>query len=86
MALVLVALVLGSATALTYVSPVDATGVWIFLGISMLLAAVKGYGGCEVLAVPNAVTGHQDRIGCVLYAPIDTAEAIRGRGRRQAAR
>ena len=86
MALTLVVVVLGSATVLTYVTPIDGTGVWIFLGASMLLAAVKGYGGCEVLAFANAVTGRRDRIGCLLYAPIDTAEAMRGQGARQAAR
>ena len=79
--LTLVVVVLGSATALTYATPIDGTGVWIFLGASMLLAAAKGYGGCEVLAFANAVNGRQDRIGCPLYAPIDMAEAMGGRAR-----
>ena len=85
-ALTLFVVVLGSATALTYLTAIDGTGVWIFLGASMLLAAAKGYGGCEVLAFANAVTGRQDRIGCVLYAPIDAAEAMGGKrpGRRSA--
>jgi hypothetical protein len=47
----------------------------------MLLAAVRGYGGCEVLAFPAAITGRRDRIGCILYTPIDAAEA-RHRARR----
>ena len=72
--LLVVVFVLGSATALTYVTPVDATAIWIFVGISMLLAAAKGYGGCEVLAIPNAVTGRRDRIGCLVFAPIDVLE------------
>ena len=79
LALTLVVVVLGSATALTYLTPIDGTGVWIFLGASMVLAAAKGYGGCEVLAFANAVTGRHDMIGCLLYAPIDTAEAMRGK-------
>jgi hypothetical protein len=28
-----------------------------------------------VLAFPNAITGRRDRIGCILYTPIDAAEA-----------
>jgi hypothetical protein len=28
-----------------------------------------------VLAIPNAITGRRDRIGCILYTPIDAAEA-----------
>jgi hypothetical protein len=81
-ALGLVAFVIGSATALTYVTPIDGTAIWIFLGTSMLLAAAKGYGGCEVLAFANAITGRQDQIGCLLYGPIDAAEATRGKAPR----
>ena len=48
---------------------------WGFIGVSMLLAAARGDGGCEVLAFPNAITGRRDRIGCILFTPIDAAEA-----------
>jgi hypothetical protein len=85
-ALMLVALVIGGATGLTYVTPVDGTAIWIFLGSSMLLAAAKGYGGCELLAFANAITGHRHQIGCLLYGPIDAAEAMRGKAPRPAAR
>lgn len=85
-ALTLSVVVLGGATAFTYLTPIDGTGVWIFLGASMLLAAAKGYGGCEVLAFSNAVNGRHDSIGCVLYAPIDMAEALLGKRTRSAAR
>lgn len=68
------ALVLGSATALTYVSPVDGTAIWIFLGGSMLLAAAKGYSTCEVTTFAEAVTGRRYRMPCVLYRPIDALE------------
>jgi hypothetical protein len=54
---------------------------WSFLGASMLFAALRGYGSCEVLAFPNALTGRGDRVGCVIYTPIDAAEA-RHRARR----
>jgi len=82
----LVALVIGSATALTYVTPIDGTAIWIFLGISMPLAAAKGYCGCEVLAFANAITGRRRQLGCLLYGPIDAAEAMRGKAPRPAAR
>jgi hypothetical protein len=52
--------------------------IWGFLGASMLLAAVRGDGGCEVLAFPNAITARHDRIGCILFAPIDRLEARHG--------
>jgi hypothetical protein len=64
--------------ALSVVTPVNDVAIWSFFGFSMLVAALRGYAGCEVLAIPNALTGRRDQIGCVLYTPIDRAEA-RGR-------
>ena len=46
----------------------------IFYGASMLLAALHGYGGCEVLAVGNWLLGRDDQIGCALFWPIDHRE------------
>ena len=47
----------------------------IFFGGSMLIAAIRGYKGCEILALSNWVLGRDDQIGCVLYSPIDRLEA-----------
>jgi hypothetical protein len=55
--------------------------LWVWLGASMLVAAGRGYSGCEVLAAWSLITGRRDRVGCILYTPIDAAEA-RVRGRR----
>jgi hypothetical protein len=72
---VLVAAVVGVAIVLTIATPVSETAIWSFFGVSMLVAALRGYAGCEVLAIPNTITGRRDQIGCVLYTPIDAAEA-----------
>jgi Family of unknown function (DUF6410) len=67
------------------VAPTSANGnvtVWVWLGASMLVAAARGYGGCEVLAIPNLLTGRRDQIGCLLYTPIDRAEARQQRRAR----
>lgn len=74
-ACLVLALVLGGATLVTFLTPADEVAIWAFFGASMLVAAAKGYGGCEVLALPNAITGRRDQIGCILYGPIDAAEA-----------
>ncbi|HZB30325.1 MAG TPA: hypothetical protein VE465_09180 [Streptosporangiaceae bacterium] len=79
---VLVAGVVAVAIALAVATPVSEVAIWSFFGVSMLVAALRGYAGCEVLAIPNAITGRRDRIGCVLYTPIDAAEA---RGKRSRA-
>ena len=50
-----------------------------FLGTSMLLAAARGYAGCELLAISNWLLRRDDQIGCIVFAPVDLAES---RGRR----
>jgi hypothetical protein len=48
--------------------------VLIFYGLSMLLAALRGYGGCESLAISNWLLKRDDQIGCLVFSPIDYAE------------
>lgn len=45
-----------------------------FYGASMLLAALRGYGGCEVLAISNWALGRDDQVGCLVLGPVDYAE------------
>jgi len=64
----------------TFASPLDgASAIWIFLGVSLLIAAVRGDAGCEAVAIPNAIAGRSDSTGCVIYSPLDAAEARRAR-------
>lgn len=49
-------------------------GAVVFYGVSMLLAASRGYAGCEVLAVSNWILRRDDQIGCLLLSPIDHLE------------
>jgi hypothetical protein len=46
----------------------------LFFGASMLLAAARGYGGCEVFAVSNWLRRRDDQIACPLFTPVDSAE------------
>lgn len=46
----------------------------LFYGGSMLLAAARGYAGCELFAVPNWLLGRQDTIDCALFNPVDRLE------------
>jgi hypothetical protein len=46
----------------------------VFYGASMLLAALRGYGGCEVLAVSNWVLQRDDQVGCLVLSPVDHLE------------
>jgi hypothetical protein len=49
----------------------------LFYGTSMLLAALRGYAGCEILAVSNWLLRRDDQIGCVVFLPIDHFERHR---------
>jgi hypothetical protein len=56
-----------------YFDPLSVTSdaALLFYGASMLLAAARGYAGCEVLAVSNWLLRRDDQIGCLLFAPVD---------------
>jgi hypothetical protein len=47
----------------------------LFYGVSMLVAAVRGSGGCELFALSNWLWRRDDEIACPIFWPIDRAEA-----------
>jgi 4-amino-4-deoxy-L-arabinose transferase-like glycosyltransferase len=67
-------LLLAITTALTFVSPVDAGAIFLFLGSSLLVVAARGDAGCEVLGVVNALAGRREDTGCIAFAPLDAVE------------
>jgi hypothetical protein len=71
----LLAIVLAGVIPLAAFTPVTFTAFWLWIGASLVLAAVRGYGGCEILAFPNTLTGRRDQVGCIIFTPIDQAEA-----------
>jgi hypothetical protein len=74
----LIAIMIGTAAGIDALTPASGeVALLIWLGVSMLIAAARGYGGCEVLGVPNMITGRRFQIGCILYTPIDRMEASR---------
>ncbi len=60
-----------------YAPPIDfmSDAVLIFYGLSMLLAALRGYSGCESLAISNWLLRRDDQLGCFVFSPIDSAES-----------
>jgi hypothetical protein len=52
-----------------------AGGAFLFYGASMLVAAARHNGGCEVTAISNALLRRDDQVGCVFFAPVDLLEA-----------
>jgi hypothetical protein len=71
------ALVIALGIGLSYVTPVDGTAIWTWLGASWLVAAVRGDNACETVSLTNAATGKRGDLACIFYAPLDAAEARR---------
>ena len=55
--------------------PFTQNAVALFLGSTLLLAAIRGYAGCEVTAISNWLLRRDDQVGCVIFSPLDAAEA-----------
>jgi hypothetical protein len=49
----------------------------LFFGSSMLLAAGRGYSGCEVLAISNWLLRRDDQLGCVVFDAVDRLDTRR---------
>ncbi len=47
----------------------------LFAGATQLLAAARGYAGCELFAVSNWLRRRDDQIACPVHSPIDAWEA-----------
>jgi hypothetical protein len=73
-AVAVIAVVLALGTALTFLSPVDRVALWLFFGLSMIVAAIRGDDGCEILAIPNTILRRTDAIWCPVHTPIDATE------------
>lgn len=43
----------------------------LFVGASLLLAALRGHAGCEILALSNWLLRRDDQIACAALTPID---------------
>jgi hypothetical protein len=71
----LLGIVVAASITLAALTPVTFTAFWLWLGASLALAAARGYGGCEILAFPNILTGRRDQVGCILFTRLDRAEA-----------
>ena len=72
---------LGAALALTpvvlvylFVEPAGGLGAVIYVGASLVVMAVRGDGGCEVMAFPSLLVGRFTHLVCIAFSPIDWVE------------
>jgi hypothetical protein len=47
----------------------------VFGGVTQILAATRGYAGCELFAVSNWLRQRDDQMACPVHSPIDALEA-----------
>jgi hypothetical protein len=45
-----------------------------FLGVSLVLAGLRADSGCEVMALPNALSRKRSHLACLVFSPIDRLE------------
>lgn len=46
----------------------------LFYGSPSVLAAIRGYGACEMFAVSNWLRRRDDQFGCPFYLPVDVID------------
>ena len=61
--------------ALLFSLPFTREATVLFYGVSLLLAAARGYAGCEILAISNWLIRRNDQVGCVVFSPLDAIES-----------
>lgn len=54
---------------------VGQVGVLSFVGISLIIASVRGDSGCEVMTIPGLIFKQHIQLACLLFSPIDWLEA-----------
>lgn len=71
----------GAAIAVTPVAlvflfggPAGSLGSLIFVGVSLVLTAIRADGGCEVMTLPGMILGNRTHLICIAFSPIDWVE------------
>ena len=55
--------------------PFTSLAAGLFFGVSALLAVVRDYKGCEVVAISNTLLRRHDEAGCFLFTPADALDS-----------
>jgi len=50
--------------------------VLTFLGLSLLLASIRGDSGCEVMSIPGIIFKNHTHLVCIVFSPIDWLEEV----------
>ena len=50
------------------------TGAITYIGVSLLIDALRADAGCEVMALPGLIFGNRTHLACIVFSPIDVLE------------
>jgi predicted permease len=56
-----------------------AEAVLLYVGVSLVVMALRAEAGCEVMTLPNMIFGRSTQLPCLLFSPIDALERRMGR-------
>lgn len=48
--------------------------VVLFIGVSLLVTAIRADGGCEVMTLPGMLMGKRTHLVCIVFSPLDWIE------------
>ncbi len=48
--------------------------VVLFLGVSLVVTAIRADGGCEVMTLPGVLMGKRTHLVCIVFSPLDWIE------------
>lgn len=71
---VVLAYLLGLGEGPVFGSGAGQVAALTFLGVSLIVAGLRGDSGCEVMALPNALFGRRCHLACIVLSTIDRAE------------
>jgi hypothetical protein len=54
------------------------TAAITYIGVSLLIDALRANAGCEVMALPGLIVGKRTDLPCIVFSPIDALESRRG--------
>ena len=47
----------------------------LFIGVSLVVTAIRADGGCEVMTLPGMLLGRRTHLVCIVFSPLDWLEA-----------
>ena len=54
------------------------TAAITYVGVSLLIDALRADSGCEVMALPGLIFGNRTHLACIVFSPVDALESREG--------